>query len=242
MAEHTGEDLIDQRTPFPLWLSIVLIATPIGLWAFTFSRTETNTGRAIVAVVGALTTLVSAILMQKFVKGVFTKRGWSTGAPVANLSQAMLSGLLAGWSAFVIIPEGATQRIENLLSDVLRTNQEILDALPPPAPARAPVLDRLPGLWGEPGCAVVWRLTLDEAGTTFIAEIVETEPGLPPYRLLATVVKAEGMRLDVRGEQPAEAAGVAAHIVVEDGAIPRLSWVDGNRPAPLRLQSCEGSL
>ncbi|MEN0652783.1 MULTISPECIES: hypothetical protein [Hyphobacterium] len=188
-------------------------------------------------VIGGFATLVAALLARTTVEGILKRRGWSNGAAVTNLSQAMLAGLLAGWSAFVVIPEGATARVENALRNLAQGQEDILARLPQ-LPETARIVERIPGYWGEPGCRIVWRFTLLE--NTLTAEIVETLPGLPPYRMLASVTAAQDHRLDVTGEEPIEARGMAATFTLdESGSIPRLSWMDRSRAAPLLLEPCQ---
>ena len=225
-----------QPRDFPIWLTALLLAIPLGLWVFTLLRTETWMGRLVVLIIGAFATLMAALLAQPVVTGLLQRRGWANGAAVTNLSQAMLAGLLAGWTAFVVIPEGATARIETTLANLSAGQDEILGRLPerPETPA---IVERLPGYWGEPGCRIVWHLSLNDNAMT--AEVVETLPGLPPYRLVASIVARHDDRLEVTGEEPAEARGMSATFALDEtGSIPRLSWMDRSRAVPLLLEPC----
>lgn len=233
-----GQAQADAPEPAALnWGGVIFTAIPIGLWIFTLLQTETWLGRFIIVTVGGFATVVAALLARPFIKGLFARREQSGMEPFVNVNQALLTGLLAGWAAFTVIPEGSTARIERMLVQLVDGQQDIIDRLPPSAPAMAPVLTELPGRWGEPGCDVVWRFTLEDNALT--VEIVETLPGLPPYRLLASVTAANGYRLEATGEQPPEARGMAATFTLDDtGAIPRLSWMDRAREVPLVLEPC----
>ena len=226
-----------RSTGLSVWLAVLLIGTPVGLWGFTLLRTETWIGRVIVVAVGLIATLVAALMAWPFIRALFAKQGPASTAAVVNVSQALLAGLLAGWTAFAVIPEGATVRIEETLVQLAEGQQEIIYRLEPETSQTAPIRTRLPGRWGEVGCDVVWHFALE--GNALTAEVVETLPDLPPYRLLASVTAAEGYRLDTTGEEPAAARGMAATFTLDDtGAVPRLSWADRTRDVPLVLEPC----
>lgn len=228
---------------FPFWFSATLIILPIILWVFTIFRTESWTGRLVVLVIGAFATFLAAILGHKTIAALLANGRWEKAVPALNLSQALLAGLLAAWAAFVVIPEGATARIEIALSNLsagqnnLSAGQEEILSRLPETPATPAIVEGLPGYWGEPGCRIVWHLALDDNRLT--AEVVETLPGLPPYRLIASIIARHDDRLEVTGESPAEARGMAATFTLDNtGSVPRLSWMDRSRSAPLLLEPC----
>lgn len=103
-------------------------------------------------------------------------------------------------------------------------------------PARSPVLDKLPGHWGEqePACGVVWdiRIVDDKA---MIAEIITRPPGQPPYRLVARIEKTTDDTLHIVGEEPADARGSSAVLrYSSDGITERLVWDDEKRASDLQ--------
>lgn len=226
------------------WLALIIIVVAICLWVFTFFRTESWAGRAIVFGVGCVTALVSALVARPFIKELFAKRQQSNIAPLVNISQALVAGLLAGWAAFAVIPEGAIARIAETLEEMtdgqdvlIESQRTIIERLPAAPPATPPVRTSLPGYWGDEGCDIVWRFEVTENALT--AEIVQTLPDLPSYRLIASIVAAEGYRLEAIGEEPVEARGMAATFTIDtSGAIQRLSWADRVRTVPLILVPC----
>lgn len=170
-----------------------------------------------------------------------------------NTLQAILTLVLLFASALpnvlsMIRPSSALEDTPRLIQDtVLGINamqNEGLAALErierntaPTMVERAPIFDAITGLWGEPGCEVIWRISA--RGTGVEAEVVTKPDDLPSYRYIGSVVSAEGMTLQSVGEEPANAKGMAATFTVDSaGAIRRLSWSDRARSVPLLLEPC----
>lgn len=135
------------------------------------------------------------------------------------------------------IQEGV-EYTNKLGEETIRKLDQIALGLAPAEVDRPPILDRLPGRWGEPGCGVVWQFRIEANALT--AEIVKTEDGLPDYALTASIVSAKDMTLQAIGESPVAAKGMAATFSLDaDGAIPRLRWSDRAREVPIILEPCQ---
>lgn len=107
-----------------------------------------------------------------------------------------------------------------------------------PAPAAPPRIRlKLPGVWGEPGCAVTYRFRIEERALLVDAE--RRPRGAAPYRLVASITGAEGDALNVTGEAPETARGKAATFTyATNGVTERLTWDDQVGPVPLELDRC----
>jgi hypothetical protein len=114
---------------------------------------------------------------------------------------------------------------------------EIRAMVAPRTGSEARIREKLPGLWGEPGCRVAYRFALQRDALT--VEWERRPVGEGPYRLVATIVRAEGDIMDVRGEEPEPARGRAATFTyVTNGSTERLNWDDQSSPVPLELDRC----
>lgn len=164
---------------------------------------------------------------------------WLQPRPIAFIFLAMFAGLgmmgnvqslLASLWSRPGVRESEPGAIEKGVKQILT---EV--APPPAAPARIRL--KLPGVWGEPGCAVTYRFRIEDRALLVDAE--RRPEGERPYRLVATIINAEGDAMNVTGEAPEAARGKAATFgYATNGAIERLTWDDQVRPVPIKLDRC----
>jgi hypothetical protein len=96
---------------------------------------------------------------------------------------------------------------------------------------------KLPGIWGERGCAVTYRFQLRER--VVLVQSVRRPGGTPPFRLVATITSVNGDIMTVVGEEPDTARGKAATFTYEsNGMTERVTWDDQVSPVPLELDRC----
>lgn len=126
----------------------------------------------------------------------------------------------------------------NRKQDKSQASLERIERLVTPEPeVRAPILDRINGLWGEAGCDVVWKIEVSDARLR--ASVFKKPAELPEYTFVASIVAFDGFTLQTVGEEPANAKGMAATFELnERGAIRTLLWRDRVRDVPLSLREC----
>jgi putative flippase GtrA len=206
-------------------------------------------GLAAVGVIGAAVTLFAN---KDFTLKPAKYTDWLTRTNVAAVLLALYAGYsMMGGFASLLDPQAAVEsapqaietaaasaaassaRVETKVDDV----RDILAERLPEAPARAPVLDQIPGQWGEVGCAVIWTMKIE--GEAFLAEVTTRPAGFPPYAFVGDIVSAQGQELNLVGEKPDAARGQSATITVDKAsAVARLTWTDRARAAPLVLEPC----
>jgi hypothetical protein len=103
--------------------------------------------------------------------------------------------------------------------------------------AASNIVNRIGGLWGEPGCRVQWRITLKADALT--AEFARRPVGAKPWTFVGTVLRQSDTSLDVMGEAPQAAKGYVATFAYEtNGVTEALTWNDRSLGTPLVLERC----
>jgi hypothetical protein len=218
----------------------IACALALGFMIFNtaFSKGAGIGGKVALVLVGIGATMATLLANPSFTLKPTSFKSFMTRSNIAGFILALWFGINAMTGVLgMLSPTGVVEskplKIENDVGDV----KKMIDQRLPAQPARAPILDRLPGVWGEAGCAVTWRMSID--GTAMTAELVSRPDGVDPYKLIASIVKADGMTLAVSGESPDMAKGMAANFALDTtGAIPRLLWADRARDVPLVLEPC----
>jgi hypothetical protein len=216
-------------------------AAALGFMIFNtaFSKGAGITGKVVLALVGIGATLATLLANPAFTFRPASYKALMTRSNIAGLILALWFGINAMTGVLGLLsPSGVVEskplKIEKDVGDV----KKMIDQRLPAQPTRAPVLDQLPGSWGEAGCAVTWRMSIE--GNAMTAELTRRPAGVGPYKLVASIVKAEGMTLAVSGESPDSAKGMAANFGLDtSGATPKLSWADRARDVPLVLMPCD---
>lgn len=122
-------------------------------------------------------------------------------------------------------------------SDEFNTKQVVIERPPKSGPPPRIRL-KLPGIWGEQGCAVTYRFQIRERAV--IVDSVLRPAGRQPHHLVATIISAEGDVMNVAGEQPEIARGKAATFTyVWNGATEQLIWDDQVGQVRLELDRCQ---
>lgn len=186
--------------------------------------------------------LVIAIALIAAATALITKEGlpwgrrwhaWLQPLPIAYIYIAIFAAFgLAGGVLSQIKPapekgpSGVEEGIDRILAEVR------------PRPAATPrILLKLPGIWGEPGCAVTYRFQV--RGQALLVDSVRYPPGTAAHHLVATIERAAGDVVNVTGEQPEPARGKAAVFTyITNGVTERLTWDDRVSPVPLTLDRC----
>jgi hypothetical protein len=93
-------------------------------------------------------------------------------------------------------------------------------------PHTATILQHIAGNWGEGDCsAVSYRFSRVE--NALVIESVKRPSGAPPYGFVGTIVSEGDASIEVRGEKPESAKGLAATFQYEsNGVTERLRWQD----------------
>lgn len=127
-------------------------------------------------------------------------------------------------------------------SDLEASEDRIKKHIDRPRPALRPaarIAQRLPGLWGEPGCQSIYSFRID--GDALIVDWQRRPNGAAPYRLVARITKSDGDVIEAYGLEPAEARGRAAtFLYAAAGPSETLTWDDQSLSVPLELDRCGG--
>ena len=160
---------------------------------------------------------------------------WLKPQPIALLFMAIFAAFGTMTDALSLFaPRPA---VESEPGAIEKGVKEIRAAVIPRPVATPRVRLKLPGTWGEPGCAVTYRFRIRDGA--LIVDALRRPPGAPPYRLVATIVGADRDVLHAVGEQPEAARGRAATFTyVMNGVTERLTWDDQSGPVPLELDRC----
>lgn len=190
------------------------------------------------AAIGLIAVATAIIANRDMALSLANPRSWLTRANLAGLVMALLFGTTTVATLLPLVePSVVVESPPGVIQDTVVDIAETLEARLPAPPEMAPIRARLPGLWGEAGCEVVWRIDLEDAALS--AEVVQRPEGLPPYRLVGSVTAEEGLVLHMVGESPDAAKGMAATFSLDEtGAAPRLAWTDRTRAVPLVLEPC----
>lgn len=180
------------------------------------------------------------VVRQSFATGF----GWA-GVPVVCIATVVIA--FGTYKAIAPVPEAEspTERLSRRLwviggvtfaaVSVLAGIFSTLGQLSPPVQAR--ILERIPGRWGESDCAITFRFTVRD--NALIVDSDRRPPSQPPYRLIATIVRAQGDVMEVRGEAPAAANGKAATFTYStNGVSEQLMWNDRVSSVPSQYRRC----
>lgn len=166
---------------------------------------------------------------------------WLKPRPIAFIFLAIFAGFGTMTNALALFEprpavESAPGAIETTVNAIETTAKEIREAVRPKAQEPPRIARKLPGVWGEPGCAVTYRFGV--TGEALTIETVLRPPNTSPWRGVATIVSKDGDVMQVRMEQPDRGAAVT-FTYLTNGVTERLRWHDQSRPVPLDLDRCE---
>jgi len=188
--------------------------------------------------------LVIAIALIAAATALITKEGvpwdgrwsdWLQPRPIAYVYIAIFAAFGIAGGVLSQIDSGSEPGRDS--SEVREGIDRILAEVRPRSVPPARILLKLPGVWGETGCAVTYRFQLRDRA--LLVDSIRHPPATTAHHLVATITSAEGDVMNVTAEQPETARGKAAVFTYNtNGATERLMWDDRVRPVPMELDRC----
>lgn len=212
-----------------LWVItfLAVMAAAAGFCWLAFGVAENKDGGWL-AVVGVLVVGIGSAVSHYALapkSGASPRRPfWTTWKGLAAIFTACVTG--AGAMSLllpVIDPPAATEA--TVTDDGDKTRAELERRLP--LESERPIVAALPGLWGEAGCAVVYRFQVTEGGLEI--ELVRKAPGMADYTMTAALTPGgDGDAANatiVRSSDVGEVEGQALLFTYERaGTEERLNW------------------
>lgn len=131
--------------------------------------------------------------------------------------------------------EAEARRANVQLEAVRKSNDAIAQQLG--ASVNSTAREKIPGVWGEPGCAVTYRFEIKEKA--LIIESLKSPPEMEDYSALGTIEAEQGNLLKTSTVSRGADKGVAAEFRYEsNGVTEALFWHDKSREMAIRLQRC----
>ena len=197
--------------------------------------------KAFLFLVGAAAVVAALVLSEGAAWNARHWTAWLQPRPLAALFLAIFVAFGVMTDALSLFePRPAVESepgaIESGVNQIGRDVRRFVAAAGPQPSPTPRILQRLPGSWGEPGCAVTYRFTVRDRA--LMIESDRRPAGTRPFRSEATVTSSSGDVLHSVGEKPAEDRGRAATFRYStNGATERLEW-DAHSGAPLVLDRC----
>jgi hypothetical protein len=96
---------------------------------------------------------------------------------------------------------------------------------------------KIPGIWGEPGCAVTYRFEIREKALTISS--LKSEPGMVAYKGVGSIEAEQGNVLKTATASEGATKGISvAFRYQNDGIKERLIWEDKANEMPTVLERC----
>lgn len=161
---------------------------------------------------------------------------WLKPRPIGILFVAIFAGLATVTDLLSLVePRPAVESAPGALEKGVHRIEKRLRTFGDPQTRPARVLARLPGDWGEPGCAVTYRFRIREQA--ILVRSLRGPAGKPGWSTVYTMVAPpQGDKIEAREETPAAPAYTFTYET--NGVTERLRWHDRRRPVPLDLQRC----
>jgi hypothetical protein len=184
---------------------------------------------------GVLASLSALLATEGAPVGARRWMTWLQPRPIAFLFGAIFVGFGTMTDALALFePRPATESEPGAIEKGVN---QILTAVGPEPSAVPRIRLKLPGVWGEPGCAVTYRFRISDRA--LLVDSLRHPAGTAPHHLIATIVRVDSDLMDVFGEQPEEARGKAATFTYfTNGRTERLTWDDQTSIVPLELDRC----
>jgi hypothetical protein len=200
--------------PLLPYLTGLLVGISFGLflliWVLIKFRRFRNETLAAAAIFFLITAILSVVVL------VIQK---AEGNPEEGAAAHSIPGIIELQQKLDII-DTRTIRIE------ANTNKIIAILQPKPHPST--ILQHIAGVWGEKDCSkVTYRFSRVENALTI--ESAKRPSGTKPYKFVGTIIGDKDTTMEVRGEAPEAAQGLAATFEYEssgNGQIQRLHWQD----------------
>lgn len=192
--------------------------------------------KAFLFLLGVIAVLAALFASSDAPVGARRWTAWLKARPIALIFVAIFAAFGVMTDALSLLaPRPAVESAPGAIEAGIN---EIRKAVRPKAAEPPRIRLKLPGVWGEPGCAVTYRFAIRDRA--LIVDSVRRPAGAPPHHLVATIIGAGGDVMNVAGEEPAAARGTAATFTyATNGVTERLMWDDQVRPVPLELDRCE---
>ena len=217
--------------------ALLLTISAILVYLATASAVDADKGAlgvGLVLGVAVLTFAATLVITDWVPPGASHLADWLQRRPLAAVLVALAGALGAATAALALIAQppatesrpGAIEKaVDDIKAAVIR------------AKGRPRVQMAIGGLWGEDGCAVVYRMDVRE--NALVVEAVRRPAGAGEFRLVATILRSDGNEMHVVGEEPDAARGMAATFTYRTtGATERLMWHDRVHSVPLELRRC----
>lgn len=218
------------------WLLVVMVTFCTLLMTIIFFSALGDKGIGVIGKIILLTfaaTGICAVIIAggrivepgKGVSGIFTPKAASLVLVAVMAVFGTLSDLYG-----LLSPRAAT---ESAAGQIERNTAEILEIVRPSQEEPPRVLSELSGLWGEPGCGVVHRFSIE--GDAVVVEEIGND-----YRSVGTIISASGDEMRTTTVEPPEDRGTSMRLIYEtNGVTETLTIADLRTEVPLTLDRCE---
>jgi hypothetical protein len=203
-----------------------------GLWSDGFKLF--NPRKHVIAVLAAVaTTVVGDVLkplLQLFTLELFVTAAFGAGIILLLARLRILKPKI--WATFFVFFAVTTLLSTAVyISGLLQTRQ---------APHPTAIAQHIAGTWGEGDCATA-SYRFQRVQNALIVESGKRPAGAQPYRFEGTIINESDTAMDVRGEKPESAKGLAATFHYEsNGTTERLHWQDRvSGGTDVELNRCE---
>lgn len=226
------------------WLALALVAGAAGALALQlFLAGQGKTGGiwsqlAIVAVglLAALAHLATTDLGVKGPKG----RDWLSLKALAGIVVSAIAGFSAASLLLSVMdPQPAIESARGAIeSKLIAIDERSLTEEKARALAASQAAS-VSGIWGEPGCAVAYRVAVDD--DVFQSEAILRPVGAAPHVITGRVISAEGGAVEIAGVAPASFKGISLTLLVRsEGGQRVLVWRDNTRSSEENFVPCGG--
>jgi hypothetical protein len=222
------------------WAAIAIAAVSTLVLFYLVVSTALDTGKGmwaafLVFTFGVIATVTALVAAGKPPLDGRRRHPWLQPRPVSLIFVVIFTGFGTMTNALALLaPRPA---IESEPGAIEKGVNDIRSAVVPKQEELPRIRLKLPGIWGETGCAVTYRFALQDRALT--VDSVRRPPGSQPHHLVATITSVDRDVMHVTGEQPQSARGKAATFTyVTNGITERVTWDDQVSAVPLELDRC----
>lgn len=167
------------------------------------------------------------------------KAGWRAWVKPRPASHFLLAAVAAVESTIALSSVFQTPALtrQELQAELDKMRRELAKGEAAKAPSR--IIAAIPGIWGEPGCAVTYDFAVD--GETLSIVYRRRVPGHPPWRAYGRILPGDGNpnHIDVELRAPISDRGtLAGFTLTGSGPSAQLDWHNGPVGASQPLVPC----